>query len=734
MASVGPPQPPPGSSSASSSQPPQIPPNSDQITWEGDKMFNIYILDYCKKRGYNKTASQLVAEAEIPPESKPPINAQQGLLFEWWSVFWVLFQAKNSGNGSEDALLYTRYQNQAKFQRPGQVPPPQPPARYPLPNGVPGPIPPLPSAQTNGIGPSGPPLSLSAPPPYAPTNPATQPNGIPGPPAPPGPPGQPFAGGMVGRPPIGAQQRLSNGAPQYQSPTIAPSPQLQGNPQQTQTGPMGQLGRSPHMSNMNKAAMLPPNGPQGPGPAGSAHQTSTPAYPQLGRPPSRHDSSSHHPMNNPHRSPALAGRMPPGQDRSHMDGPHSSLDAELASYPPELVGEAKLRAGLGNRDAQSLSVEEKQVIIQNAIRLKPGSSGGNMPGQLQNRGPMAQPMQQQLSMQQQRGAKRNSTSPGEEHETLPRNDQSPPERKRLRKTPNPAEQQQQSSQPQQQQQSQSQPQQPQQQPQQLQQQQQPPQQQPQQPPMAHMGQLPPGSQPMAGTGPVRGPVSMGNGFSGPQMHQMGMGPMTPMHGMSPSMVHGPPPGVVLNQQMAQSQLYAQNQYRQAMAMQKNNPNAPLPPVGPGDPQSQAHVRGAGPPGANRLPGQLGPPQPPKPMGGSMPPLGQPGMGGPQKPSGKEGEGELGGPLNPPPPTPTPTSLLTGAPPMNPQRPPTAGPVPTLAPSSQAPAPGPMADIYFDMADMFGISGGDFDFNTNPLNDMELHFDTSVHDGSSLDMK
>jgi LisH len=45
--------------------------------------FNIYILDYCKKRGYHKTANQLVAEAEIPPESKPPINAQQGLLFEF---------------------------------------------------------------------------------------------------------------------------------------------------------------------------------------------------------------------------------------------------------------------------------------------------------------------------------------------------------------------------------------------------------------------------------------------------------------------------------------------------------------------------------------------------------------------------------------------------------------------------------------------------------------------------
>ena len=53
--------------------PPLLPPHS---------RFNIYILDYCKKRGYHKTATQLVTEADIPPESKPPINAQQGLLFE----------------------------------------------------------------------------------------------------------------------------------------------------------------------------------------------------------------------------------------------------------------------------------------------------------------------------------------------------------------------------------------------------------------------------------------------------------------------------------------------------------------------------------------------------------------------------------------------------------------------------------------------------------------------------
>lgn len=45
--------------------------------------FNIYIYDYCFKRGFRKTARELLNEAEIPPESTPPINARQGLLFEF---------------------------------------------------------------------------------------------------------------------------------------------------------------------------------------------------------------------------------------------------------------------------------------------------------------------------------------------------------------------------------------------------------------------------------------------------------------------------------------------------------------------------------------------------------------------------------------------------------------------------------------------------------------------------
>jgi hypothetical protein len=245
--------------------------------------------------------------------------------------------------------------------RAGQVPPPGVPqsARYlPNGNGVPGPVPPLPAAHMNGIGPGGQPHTLSGPPPYGPANPAAQQNGIAGHhPAPPGAPGQPFPGSMAGRPPLGPQQRLPNG-PQYQSPTIAASPQAQGNHPQPPAGAMAQLGRSPHMSTINRTAMPPPNGPQhpqGPGSAGSAHPTPTLSYQQVGRPHSSHDVPSQHP--HPHPSPAMAaGRIPPGQDRSHVD---SALDSELGSYPSEVLNDAKRLAGLSERDPQSLSTEEK---------------------------------------------------------------------------------------------------------------------------------------------------------------------------------------------------------------------------------------------------------------------------------------------------------------------------------------------------------------------------------------
>ncbi|TFY73034.1 hypothetical protein EWM64_g10978, partial [Hericium alpestre] len=66
-------------------QPAQTPtetsPTSASLSWEGERMFNIYIYDYCLKRGFSKTANQLAEESGIPRESQPPIDARQGLLF-----------------------------------------------------------------------------------------------------------------------------------------------------------------------------------------------------------------------------------------------------------------------------------------------------------------------------------------------------------------------------------------------------------------------------------------------------------------------------------------------------------------------------------------------------------------------------------------------------------------------------------------------------------------------------
>ena len=44
--------------------------------------FNIYIWDYCVKRGYNNTARELIAEAKLESNPARPIDAKKGLLYE----------------------------------------------------------------------------------------------------------------------------------------------------------------------------------------------------------------------------------------------------------------------------------------------------------------------------------------------------------------------------------------------------------------------------------------------------------------------------------------------------------------------------------------------------------------------------------------------------------------------------------------------------------------------------
>lgn len=174
-----------------------------QLGWS----FNIYLLDYCKKCGYHKTATQLITEAHIPQGTRAPIAAApQGLLFERWSVFWVLFTTRYRGVGADEAFLYNKYQDQ-RTSHAQQVPPPvgpPSPARHSS-LSVPGTVPSLPAGQMGGIGPGG--QSAS----YGPANPPPA-NGTPSPPGPPDVPGQPPSPGMVSSPPVGHQQQHPNAA------------------------------------------------------------------------------------------------------------------------------------------------------------------------------------------------------------------------------------------------------------------------------------------------------------------------------------------------------------------------------------------------------------------------------------------------------------------------------------------------------------------------------------------
>jgi hypothetical protein len=387
--------------------------------------FNIYLLDYCKKRGYHKTATQLVIEAHMPPGTKPPIDTRHGLFFELASSLLLLlllsrfsfpFNSLLTGGGPSSgstskpvtlAMVLKTQSSTARFARlalfspdlyspvvtqqyqkrkrqalqTGGISPsvnPQPLIRYPLPNGVPGLTPSPPAGQMNGIGPGGQPTY------YGLANPPSQPNDRPGPPGPLIAPGQPFPPDMDIHPSMNHEQRHPNGAPQYYSPTMAPSPQSQGGPQEPSAS-LGPLGPSPHM---NWAAFSPPNRPQhpqGPDLVGSAHPIPAPTYQQLVRPHGSHDTSSQNHMN-PHPSPTMSGLLSTDHERSHMYDPHGSSDAELVSYPADIVGEAILPAGFGDWEAHSLTAKNKvcnhplwPAIFLTSRRLTCSKPSGSMP-------------------------------------------------------------------------------------------------------------------------------------------------------------------------------------------------------------------------------------------------------------------------------------------------------------------------------------------------------------------
>lgn len=75
-----------------------------------EPMLEKYIWDYLSKRGLVRTAGMLLEErGKNPAEwTPPPINAPQGLLFEWWAVFWEVLLAHNGKSNDASAIHYAQ--------------------------------------------------------------------------------------------------------------------------------------------------------------------------------------------------------------------------------------------------------------------------------------------------------------------------------------------------------------------------------------------------------------------------------------------------------------------------------------------------------------------------------------------------------------------------------------------------------------------------------------------------
>jgi hypothetical protein len=290
----------------------------------------------------------------------------------------------------------------------------QPPAPFPM--GVPG-------SQLNGIG--GPPPT--------PNSSAPQPPNF-----------QPMLPGQ--RPGMGPQRQA--GMP-FQSPTMAHSPQNTGGApaqQQHSQPPMGQLGPSPHLAHMNRG-MHPPNGPQGMPQSGMGGgqptNTPTPSLQNLGRPPSRTATPGQNSMM-VHASPSMASRQPPGSMVPNADIRQQTdmINGEIQRLNNSgALAAIRQEAGMADKELSHLTLDDKQRLLalarQRSRSVKPGQPGPNnaAAGPSGSNPSMQPPNQRNQPPQPSRPNKRNSTSPGEEHGELPRNESSPPDRKRVRRSP-----------------------------------------------------------------------------------------------------------------------------------------------------------------------------------------------------------------------------------------------------------------------------------------------------------
>lgn len=106
------------STPSQSSSPPLLFPRTSQSqsleqgVWQGDYSLNSYIHDYLCKRGFHGTAEKLIQESGMDKSaawgSNKLLNTPQGLLYEWWTIFWEVFLASSGSSGHHDANLYSQ--------------------------------------------------------------------------------------------------------------------------------------------------------------------------------------------------------------------------------------------------------------------------------------------------------------------------------------------------------------------------------------------------------------------------------------------------------------------------------------------------------------------------------------------------------------------------------------------------------------------------------------------------
>ncbi|KAL8292666.1 hypothetical protein RQP46_001278 [Phenoliferia psychrophenolica] len=319
----------------------QMPPLPPAVSWEGDGTLHSYCYDYMRKRGWTETAHMFARDAGINEDEwkGPPIEAPQGLLYEWWSVFWDVFISRSQKTGQRNLMadsyveamrqkrdpLLVQFAGQPGMQpitlpRSLTHPPRGPPTGGGGGGGEPGPGP-------RYVANPGPPMGQQRPPP---------PGGPGGPPpgsrAPPGP-GQPVQYHQQ-PPPFGGQP---GGPPSH----------LQGAPH-----PHAQAPLPPGM----QPAPYPPN----------MQQTGSP-YPSGMHPPQ---------PGSAHSSPHLAHMAPPF--RGGQGPPPTALQRQqqdAQNHSAMIFQQAMQAIGLAGRNPEELTMEE-QNAVQNHIRK---SSGGQPP-------------------------------------------------------------------------------------------------------------------------------------------------------------------------------------------------------------------------------------------------------------------------------------------------------------------------------------------------------------------